>query len=89
MVDWQVTATTIYCDDVDDEVTLMVHRDWSVRCTGYRKYRESGAGQAVLRKRGKKLKRNLECTGPICHRALQYRDKLMAEESARGAQARD
>jgi hypothetical protein len=32
MVDWQITAATIYCDDVDDEVTVIVNRDGSVRC---------------------------------------------------------
>ena len=41
MVDWQITATTIYCDAVDDEVTILVNKDWSTRCTGMRKYSES------------------------------------------------
>ena len=40
MVNWQITATTIYCDAVDDEVTLLVYTDRSVRCTGYKKYGE-------------------------------------------------
>ena len=26
MVNWQVTATTIYCDAVDDEITLLVYK---------------------------------------------------------------
>lgn len=35
MVDWRVTATTIYGDAVDDDVTVLVYEDWSTRCTGY------------------------------------------------------
>lgn len=34
MVNWQITAKTIYCDIVRDEVTIMVKKDWSVQCTG-------------------------------------------------------
>ncbi|MFC1902066.1 GYD domain-containing protein [Chloroflexota bacterium] len=38
MVDWVITATTIYCDAVDDEVTLLVHKDGTVKCIGHSKY---------------------------------------------------
>jgi hypothetical protein len=38
MVNWQVTATTVFCDAVDDEVTIIVYKDWSVKCTGHEKY---------------------------------------------------
>jgi len=38
---WQVTATAIYCDAVDDEVTILVYKDWSTERTGYKKYVES------------------------------------------------
>ena len=27
---WQITAKTIYCDAVGDEVTILVHKDWSL-----------------------------------------------------------
>ena len=30
-------APTRYCDAVDDEVTILVYKDWSTRCTGYQK----------------------------------------------------
>lgn len=30
MVDWKVTATTIYCDAVDANVTIMVYKDRSM-----------------------------------------------------------
>ena len=42
MVNWQVTATTLYCDTVNDEVTILVYKDWSVMCTGYTKYSNTG-----------------------------------------------
>jgi hypothetical protein len=82
MVNWQVTATTIYCDAVDDEVTLMVNKDWSVKCTGYPRYNQTnGAARNLLKKKKRPSGRALECEGPECQRAIQYRDKLKAEET--------
>jgi len=82
MVNWQVTAATIYCDAVDDEVTLLVYRDGSVKCIGYRKYGSPGKEAAkLLQKKSKRLERRLECQGPECFRVIQYRDKLFAEEA--------
>jgi len=40
-LDWRVTATTIYCHAVDDEVAILVYKDWSTKYTGYKKYVES------------------------------------------------
>lgn len=37
MADWKVTATTICCDAVDDDATVIVYQDWITRCTGCRK----------------------------------------------------
>ena len=48
MVDWQITATTIYCDDVDDEVTVIVQRDGSARCVGFSKYDKPDKDTDVL-----------------------------------------
>jgi hypothetical protein len=83
--DWQVTATTIYCDAVDDEVTVLVYKDWSTRCTGYIKYRESAKAAAnQLRKKAKRLGRPLECEGLECRRVTQYKEKLAREETEKG-----
>ena len=86
MVDWQVTATTIYCDAVDDDVTVMVYQDWSTRCVGYhKKYGDSVISKEtakILKNKSKKLGRQLRCEGPECHRVIAYRDKLRAEETA-------
>lgn len=78
MVDWQITATTIYCDAVNDEVTLLVYKDGTAKCTGYAKYSDSGWGADDLKKQ------NLECQGMKCHRVIEYRDGLLsAEESGK------
>ena len=85
MANWQVTATTIYCDAVDDEVTLLVYKDWSIKCTGYSKYGQpSGEIINTLRKKSKQLKRRLKCEGLECYRVLQYKEKLSAEEAKKG-----
>lgn len=84
MVNWQVTATTIYCDAVDDEITILVQKDFSVRCTGYRKYGEFSESTRNLSRKSQQLKRQLRCEGPECWRVVQYRDKLLAEETPKG-----
>ena len=79
MVNWQITATTIHCDAVDDEVTLMVYKDGSAKCTGYDKYHQSGKeASKLLGKKSKKLNKKLECEGLECYRVTQYQDKLFA-----------
>lgn len=84
MANWQVTATTIYCDAVDDEVTLLVYKDWTVKCTGYRKYGDSSKDAIKLLKKSKHLRQQMECAGPECYRVIQYKEKLVAEEAKRG-----
>jgi hypothetical protein len=78
-----VTATTIYCDAVDDDVTIMVYKDRSTRCVGYKKYAESITKETAkqLTKRAKKLGRELRCEGPQCSRVIAYREKVFAEEA--------
>ena len=84
-VNWKVTATTIYCDAVDDEVTLLVYEDWSTKCTGHSRYGEPSKEVVnLLRRKSKQLERKLECTGPECYRVTQYREKLSTEETERG-----
>jgi hypothetical protein len=81
---WQVTSTTIYCDAVDDDVTIMVYKDWSTSCTGYKKYVESlnKETERILKKKAKRLGRKLGCEGPLDHRVTEYRDKLATEDKA-------
>ena len=82
MVNWQVTAATVYCDAVDDEVTLLVYRDGVAKCVGYQKYGQPSKEVAkLMQKKMKQLKRQLRCECSDCRRAIQYRDKLLAEEA--------
>ncbi|MFC1915766.1 hypothetical protein ACFLW4_03630 [Chloroflexota bacterium] len=88
MVDWKVTAATIFCDAIDDEVTLLVYGDRSAKCIGYGKYGEPDKETArLIKEKSKQLKRALECTGPECSRVIQYRDKLLAEETAKATKS--
>ena len=70
-----MTAVTVRCEAVDDEVTLLVHKDWSVKCTGYGKYASSASTRQS--KKGKAVR----CNGPECPPVIDYRQKLQAEES--------
>ena len=84
MIDWQVTATTIYCDAVDDDVTLIVDKDWNTRCTGYIRYitnldKETAS---TLKQKSRRLGRTLRCEGPQDFRVTDYRDRLIAQEKA-------
>ena len=84
MTEWQVTATTIYCDAVDDDVTLIVDKDWNVTCTGYKKFstniNKKTAG--ILKQKSKRLGRSLKCEGPQDSRVIDYRNKLKSQEKA-------
>jgi hypothetical protein len=86
LTDWQVTATTIYCDAVDDDVTLIVDREWNVTCTGFARYGPSldKATAGNLKKKSRLLGRELRCEGPQDFRVTGYRDKLKAQEKAAG-----
>ena len=85
MVDWEVTANTIYCDMVDDEVTVLVYKDFSTKCTGYSKYGETSKEMlGLLSRKSKQLGRRLECAGSKCGYVIQYKEKLLAEETKEG-----
>ena len=77
---WQITATTVHCDYVDDDITLMVDKDWTTRCAWYRRYKQK-ALEDKKRKFDKAIRLKIEkCAGPECPFAIKYRDKLIQEE---------
>jgi len=82
MADWKVTATTIYCDAVDADATIMIYSDNTVKCSGFYKYEEHATRDTdnLLKKKGEKLNRILKCEGLECARVTAYRDKIFAEE---------
>jgi hypothetical protein len=82
MTNWQITAKTIYCDAVDDEVTLMIYKDGSSRCTGCKKYDEpDDITLKMVREKSRRLKRRIKCEGEGCPRLGGYREKILAEET--------
>lgn len=82
MVDWQVTATTVNCECVADEVTILVYKDGTVKCTGYNKY-VSQATEKMIKTRKKQLGCDFKCEGPECRQMIEYRDRLFREDSAK------
>jgi hypothetical protein len=81
MTDWQITAKTIYCDAVDDEVTLLVYRDTSCRCTGQKKYDEPDAvTRSAVKEKNRKLSRPVQCERDKCLRLAHYKDSILSEE---------
>ena len=83
--DWKVTATTIHCEAVDNEVTVLVYQDWSTKCTGYAKYH---APDKLPGKKAKQTGQRPECSGPTCSHVAQYKEKLAAEEAEKALSSR-
>ncbi|MFC1846611.1 hypothetical protein ACFLYS_00925 [Chloroflexota bacterium] len=84
MVNWQVTTTTIHCDAVDDNATVLVYADGTIKCTGHARYTDPDREtEKLLKKKGKALKRVLECQGLQCRWVTGYKDKLFAEDSGK------
>ena len=88
MASWKITAATIYCDAVDDEVTVLVYKDFSTKCTGYQKYFKPTREVAnLLKKKSKRLGLQLACQGLECHRVTKYQEKLLSEEAKKSPKA--
>jgi hypothetical protein len=82
VTDWQITAKTIYCEAVDDEVTILVYRDAPTRCTGYRKYESpNDITRRTVKQKTRRLKRPIKCEGEGCPRVMQYKEQITAEEN--------
>jgi hypothetical protein len=78
MADWQITATTIYCADVDDEVTLLIYGDGTSTCTGHHKYAWPDKETAgIIKKKSQHSGKAMGCGGTECHRILEYRKKWL------------
>ena len=81
MVDWEVTATTILCEDVDDEVTIIVNKDGKATCTGIQKYLKPNKEAAKeLKEKSRKTGNSLACKGEACAKVPRYRDELLSKK---------
>ena len=82
MSSWQTTAKTIFCEAVDDEVTVMVYKDTRVRCTGCKKYTEpNDITRQLVAEKKRRLKRIIKCEGEGCPRVTGYKKAILAEEA--------
>ncbi len=81
MPDWQITAKTVYCESVDDEVTWLVFQNGSTHCTGCKKYGHPNAiTRRVIRMKTRRLQRPIQCAGENCSRVALYQQQILAEE---------
>lgn len=81
MVDWQITAVTINCSAIAEEVTIIVKNDWSAKCTGFEKLAVSRRARLELVNRSLNMKRVLDCKGMQCPEVTAYIQKLHSEEN--------
>jgi hypothetical protein len=77
---WQVTASTIRCDMVNDFVTLIVYKDWCYKCTWWSKFKNVTGNESRRRILKDHKNRIMKCLGPDCTYVLSYRNKLISEE---------
>jgi hypothetical protein len=78
MVDWQITATTVFCEDVDDEVTLLIYGDGTAKCTASKKYAQPDKDTAkMMKKKSKQSGKALSCRDADCPRLSEYRKKWL------------
>jgi hypothetical protein len=81
MVDWEVTATTIFCEAVDDEVTLIVAQDGTIKCTGRQKYGSPDKETLKeMKKKRRQLGKKVNCKGADCATVTEYRDGLLGKK---------
>jgi hypothetical protein len=78
MVDWEVTAKTIFCDHVNDEVTIIISGNGAAKCSGFQKYgNPTKEITKDLKTRSRTAGKELKCLGADCHIVKQQRDQLM------------
>ena len=87
--DWQLTATTVYCDVVNSEATIIVHENWTTACVHHKRWGpvrkvKSNAFRRALKWLGifdRDTYVSVNCLGPQdCPLVCDYRDKLIQEE---------
>jgi hypothetical protein len=80
--DWEITATTVYCDAVDDEVTLILNANGTLKCTGRDKYLEPDKDTVrAMRKKNRQRGKRQACPGNECTIIVEYRNKILDDEN--------
>jgi len=75
-LDWQVTATTLFCDQVGEWVTIMVYPDGTVKCNYFVRH-----GPTKKKVKGEESKENRECTGTDCALCTGYKEKVSQRDA--------
>lgn len=78
MTNWKLTATTIFCDTIESEVTILVYKDGNVSCTGF----DALSNSADTKSEDRKQKIKSPCDTVLCPSVTAYRNKLFAEEQS-------
>jgi hypothetical protein len=78
---WEITATTVYCDGIDDEVTLIVYTDGTSRCTGRDSYARSDKEKSTTLKKKIRKQKLSGCSADGCPRVKQYRESILHREN--------
>ena len=69
MTGWKITATTIFCKDIADEVTLIVTENGTITCTGMQRYFNNDRKRA-----GGKT----QCLGESCPTMAEHKSIVLA-----------
>ena len=77
MPDWEITASTVYCEAVEDEVTLLVSNDGQVTCTGQQRFQNPDRENTrYLAVKGRRFGKRLNCPGIDCSVIREYKLKI-------------
>jgi hypothetical protein len=88
---WQITASTIYCDIVDSPATIMVYKDWRIDCVHHKRWgpirRKNKNGILGLLSRigigDPVIYIPSECPGPLkCSYVCGFREEFARQEKA-------
>jgi hypothetical protein len=80
--DWEITATTVYCEAVDDEVTLIIYADGTSSCTGRDQYiKPDKETSRSMKKNSRRQGKLLACRDSDCTIVSDYRDNILSGES--------
>lgn len=83
MVNWQITARTLYCDCVADEVTLLINSDGSFDCTGFQRYGTDTVDSSRARREHSKItSQTIACTGKSCKILNDYAADVLSGEKS-------
>jgi hypothetical protein len=80
--DWQITACTIICDMVADDVTLLVRNDGTYNCTGHQRYGgDTAQSLQNIHDHHRETGRTVSCAGESCKIMIDYVNHIFTGEN--------